>query len=399
VCLNYINEKSKKIIYDSDLDVVANFYYLGNRQDVVDLLIDTTDVVILHYWNFPLLLDFLLTTHFNLCHFVTWSHSSGLDLPYVIPNKLIDMSDRVVFTSAISQYAENIRQYKDTSKFITIRSTGDIKTFSNVCKKEHDYFNILYVGTLDFSKLSSDFVSICKKISDSIPEVHFIICGDGASRMILEQQISSYGIQSKFMFTGFVSDIKPYLSISDLFLYPLQKNHFGTGEIVLSEAMATGVVPVVFDNFAEKEIVIENLTGKIAKSGEDCIKAVVYLYENKEIRKRLSDNAKEYAIKNESIEFMITQWHTLLSNLCIDKKERCFIESTNKDSGINAFVEALGNNGELFKQYFELDQKIKKVFNSNSQWSSKSKGSVYQYLEYFPNNHYLQNLKSILERV
>jgi len=42
-------------------------------------------------------------------------------------------------------------------------------------------------------------------------------------------------------------------------LYPLQKNHFGTTENALLEAMYMGTVPIVKDNEIEREILGEEL--------------------------------------------------------------------------------------------------------------------------------------------
>ena len=60
-----------------------------------------------------------------------------------------------------------------------------------------------------------------------------------------------------FRFTGFVENVVKLYEQMDVFGYPLNPNHFGTGEQALREAMFVGLPIVAFENPCEKEI-IEN---------------------------------------------------------------------------------------------------------------------------------------------
>ena len=104
-----------------------------------------------------------------------------------------------------------------------------------------------------------------------------------------------------------LSDITKYLSLFDIFGYPLAPHHYGTAEQVLQESMAAGIVPVVLDNNIERYLVKDGLTGIDAKNVKGYIKAIEVLYQNKEFKKELSKNAKTHAINNFSVELMANE--------------------------------------------------------------------------------------------
>ena len=72
-----------------------------------------------------------------------------------------------------------------------------------------------------------------------------VIGGDNENKLRQECIINSV---NNVNIIGKIDNIEPYLAVFDIFAYPLNPNHYGTAEQVLQEAMAAGVVPVVFNN-------------------------------------------------------------------------------------------------------------------------------------------------------
>jgi L-malate glycosyltransferase len=365
--------------------------------------IPSYDIVIIHYWNHPLLFDFLLNAKLPECRIITWCHISGFHAPYLIIDKIIEYSDKFVFTSSISYDALSAKQLSlYENKLSTIWSTSGNK-YGKTVKKEQKEFNILYAGSIDFAKLREDFIYICSSLLKEIPDCTITICGDGCDLEFLKRQAEYLNLHNKIIFTGLVSDLTPYFEIADVFLYPLTPTHYGTGEQILGEAMSAGIVPVVFDNKAEKRIVEDELTGFIVSSIEQCINRIKELYEDKEDGlnwSQLSLNAKLSAQEKYSTKRMINDWNMLFSKIILyDKKEREWkkdiIELTNE--GIILFLESLGEYKENFLNYILNKQILQDLFSFNNQWYSKSKGSIYHYLEYFPDDKYLNDFKKIME--
>lgn len=60
---------------------------------------------------------------------------------------------------------------------------------------------------------------ICLKVKKSIPNVLFLIVGDGEDLPVLKEQVEALGLSSSFVFAGYINDseiIRQYLSLSDV---------------------------------------------------------------------------------------------------------------------------------------------------------------------------------------
>ena len=107
------------------------------------------------------------------------------------------------------------------------------------------------------------------------------------------------------------------LSDADIFFYPLQRDHYGTAENVLIEAMSLGLVPIVLDNAAEMAIVRDGETGFVARSIEEAASLLQMLLSSADVRERVSRNAVDYVAKNrtpkQSAQDFMILWLGLLS--------------------------------------------------------------------------------------
>jgi glycosyltransferase involved in cell wall biosynthesis len=400
--LGYVDEQVEQICNKNNIKIFSNI----EHNLICKYIEDFADIVVIHYWNFPLLLDFLIQNNLPKCRIITWFHNSGFNAPYNLPKEIIDYSDKFVFTSPISYELDIIKglSEKDKTKLECIWSTGGVKKYSKVEKKKHEGFTILYAGTLDYSKISEDFIYICHQILKEIPKANFIVCGTGSDENELKNHVIELGIESSFLFTGWIEEIIPYFEISDVFLYPLSLNSFSTCEQILGEAMASGLVPIVFNNKCEMEIVEDEINGFVVSTMEQCVNRVKELYYDKEDGLswcQLSLNAKLSAEERYSINRMISKWNTLFNEVIqLDKKERHWNTLFNEIYGLGtiAFIEALDQDvANSFHEYISYERQIENIFKSNLQWQSNSKGSIKQYLQYFPNDKYLNKFQKIMD--
>jgi len=318
-CLDYINENA--------LDVAKNIGLMlfdkmaGKKQQLLKMIAEA-DIVLIHWWNHPLVYDFLVRTQLPPCRLVMWSHNSGFCPPGVYTDKILTYPDVFVFTTPVSFETKEVQNLSDEQKKIlrVVWSTGGAEHVKLVKPKEHSGFNIGYIGTVDYAKIHPNFLNICNKVN--IPDVKFIVCG-GSSEKEIKKEAEKLGIAEKFNFTGLVSDITEYLSIFDIFGYPLAPYHYGTCDQVLAESMAAGVVPVVLQNQMEKYMVKDGITGIVAKSEIDYIQAIQTLYNNKILRNSLSRNAREYAVKFFSVDKMAREWEVIFKEaLAIPKTQK-----------------------------------------------------------------------------
>jgi glycosyltransferase involved in cell wall biosynthesis len=357
------------------------------------------DIVLIHWWNHPLLYDFLVRSELPPCRMAMWSHISGFHPPYVFTDKILRYPDLFVFTTPVSYQTKEVQPLSDEQKkyLRVVWSTGGVNHVKNVKPKVHSGFNVGYIGTVDYCKMHPDFLNICSRVD--IPGVKFIVCG-GPKEKELQQEAERLGIADKFNFTGLVPDIAEYLALFDIFGYPLAPYHYGTCDQVLAESMAAGVVPVVLDNKMESYMIKDGVTGIVAKSQEGYIKAIENLYFNEDLRLTLSVNAKEYAIKKYSVETLKQEWEKIFEEILPYPKTIKKWEMHMRSSEISAkdiFLESLGNYGEVFASYcnaVSVEEREKssgkiKELGRSANWQAGTRGTVHHYNIFFPGDQYL----------
>lgn len=366
------------------------YHGLRNWPEKLNYLIKCNDIVLLHWYNNPLLYEFLCLQNIPECRLVIWSHSNCLNPPYVIPERLVDMCDRFIFTSPVSYQAKEYQELSDKQKqkFGVIWSVSDLTKFYNIKKVLHgDTFNVGYCGTIDFnSKIHPDFVSLCADID--IPNVKFIVCGGGPDLELLKEQIQEKGLTDKFVITGQLNqdELLQWYAQMDVFGYPLYEKHIGTCEQVIGEAMATGVVPVVLDNEPEKFIVDNWRTG-IRSTEEKYAESIKWIYLHKDNLFLHKESVK--AIYNT--ESMLSAWQQEFTELMwINKSKKSWYGN---NIGSYLFKESLGKYAKPFNDDDRIG--IVALLRRSRQWASVSKGSIKQYAKCYPEDKKLKEWEKI----
>jgi len=396
VCLDYANHKAVEVAKNIGLSLFDKMS--AKKQEILDIIADS-DIVLIHWWNHPLLYDFLVREQLPPCRVIMWSHNSGFHPPGVFTDKVLAYPDLFVFTTPMSYKTKEIQNLTDEQKksLSVVWSTGGVKHVKSVKPKTHTGFNVGYIGTVDYAKMHPDFLNICNQVN--IPNVKFIVCGEPSEKEI-KKEAKELGIAEKFNFTGLVSDITEYLSIFDIFGYPLAPYHYGTCDQVLAESMAAGVVPVVLANQMESYMVKDGITGIVAKDKEEYIKALQELYHNRKLRNKLSQRAKEYAMRTFSLEKMVYEWEKIFNGVLDFPKTVRKWKNSKKGEDIlpkDVFLESLGHHGKDFVSYCNTEsdeerksaiKKIKKLAES-ANWQAETRGTVHHYNSFFPNDPYL----------
>jgi glycosyltransferase involved in cell wall biosynthesis len=369
------------------------------------------DIVLVHWWNHPLLYDVIMNFQWSPCRLLLWSHVNSLFPPYTIPEKLFDFVDRFVFTSPVSYECKEVKKYYNNKwKMDVIWSTVGVEDFDNLEKIQHHGFNVGYVGTVDFGKLNREFINLCSQVN--IPDVRFVVTSGDSQQHLINEAINA-DIWEKFSFLGRVPSVPVILSKIDVFGYPLHSQNFATCEQALGEAMMAGCVPVVLANPTEKYIIKHMETGMIANTLEEYPEAIEYLYKNPDELTRMSKNAKVYAKRQYDINKTIQDWNkTFEKAMELEKKERIW-DSMKSGNYLpfELYIESLGGRegyGCPFFDYLKASDivakrnaisGIKRVFCSNPMFFSKSKGSVMQYLQFFPNDSVLNEWRELINLI
>jgi hypothetical protein len=142
------------------------------------------DVVLVHWWNHPLLYAFLVRESLPACRLVFWSHISGFHPPYVFARQALAYPDLFVFTTPISFQTSEVKYLDKLTrrKLRVIWATGGMGEALGVRPKPHAGFNIGYIGTVDYAKMHPHFLKMCSEVN--IPAARFIICGGSDEKII-----------------------------------------------------------------------------------------------------------------------------------------------------------------------------------------------------------------------
>ena len=187
----------------------------------------------------------------------------------------------------------------------------------------------------------------------------------------------------------------------DVFGYPLNKEHYGTGEQVLLEAMGAGVVPVTLDTGCEQFLIDHGENGLIVSSLQEYSEALNFLYHHEDELKRMSVNAI-----NKIRKLMQNQekndWVLLYLELLEQKKSKHSLNLgktlSNVTEGASLLLQSYGSI-QVVEKLSDLLEGSKDVNAQDIPLGifSETRGSPYHYLRFFPHDAILQTLCKRLE--
>ena len=310
------------------------------------------DITHIHFWNHPAMYHFLYSFSGKISRMLIWSHTNGLYPPYLFNNEILHYPELFVTASAYSANSPIIRKQdkiwrKDHLR--NIPSCAGTNGFEKIRKKPHKGFNILYVGTVDYCKLHKDFLKIAELVKSN-KQIKFTVCG-GDKHDKIKEEAEKYGIATNIVFSGKVAHakVKEYLAEADVFLYPLNRENYGTGEQVLIEAMSAGVPQIVLKDGPEEYVIKDGFTGLCAADCTECAAHILELAVNDILYDRLSQNSRKYALQKYSIKNITTDWNTLYNELLTRTKRINILKSklmkkyNRDDLGWELFLLALGD--------------------------------------------------------
>lgn len=103
---------------------------------------------------------------------------------------------------------------------------------------------LVHVGRVAHEKNIGFLLEVVAKLKASVPDILFLICGEGPARSDLQQQVQRMGLDKQVMFVGYLNretELLDCYRAADVFVFASRTETQG---LVLLEAMALGV-PVV----------------------------------------------------------------------------------------------------------------------------------------------------------
>ena len=138
-------------------------------------------------------------------------------------------------------------------------------------------------------------------VRNEIPNIRYVIAGDGHDRSLLEQQIHDLGLVENVFLAGHLSSISALLKRSDLAVLPSLREPLGMFQI---EAQYLEVPVIASDVDGIPETILHQKTGLLVKPGaiDEWASAILWVLNNPALAKQFAVAGKHYVAEKFSIE-------------------------------------------------------------------------------------------------
>ena len=324
--IDYIN----KFVSDNNIDIIVNEG--GN----------TDDIYLFSHTNIPNNVKIISCLHFDVSGDLKYFYSSfkyslnNCDISSIIKYlfrliklpflkiyhtskrkqryaHMVKYSDKVVLLSdkSVESYIKFIHDKSTKDKLISIINPNTFNTDDiNITNKEN---TIIYVGRLEYLPKRVDRVlKVWKLLQDKFPSWDLKIIGGGS--YLENYKRLSYKLKLKRVEWAGFTDSEPYYSKAKILL--LTSNFEGT-PMVIPEAMAYGVIPIVMNSFINADLHIKDgENGFLTKpfSCKEMAKKCERLISDPDLYKTMSHNA-QLAIKDYNIDKIGPKWEELINSI------------------------------------------------------------------------------------
>ena len=162
-----------------------------------------------------------------------------------------------------------------------------------------DKFTIMFVGRLAEEKSVDVLIEAHKRLVSAY-DANLLIVGDGPDIDKYKKLAKKLKIENNVIFTGKVpwEEVTKYYQLADIFATASKSETQG---LTVIEAMAASLPVVAVDDESFRNVIVDNLNGKIFKNKREYISKVSEFIENPSILKRYSSqariNADQYSSK------------------------------------------------------------------------------------------------------
>lgn len=207
------------------------------------------------------------------------------------------MSDLVIVNS--QRQKELIKLWDEAIPVSVIANGQDLKPFLDYIPEVGKENAICFYGALSnqFNRRALQRIirSIYPQIRFANPDVKLYVIGANPPHDVLGDLQDG-----NIVVTGFVEDIRPWLSRCNLLLLPLETSSGFRGRLV--EAMALGIPTVGTYNALQSVGFVDGKHGFMAETDYEIAQYVIDILENQELLNRMSDHCRKHAALNFSLE-------------------------------------------------------------------------------------------------
>lgn len=182
-------------------------------------------------------------------------------------------------------------------------------------KNRNNHPVVASVSRLASQKGIEYFLEAAKTVLQKMPDVHFLIVGDGPLKNRLQQKAVGLGIDDAVEFAGFKKDMREVYPAIDILVFPSLWEPFGN---VAVEAAAYSV-PVIASNVGGiPEAVADGKTGILVPPGktDKLAEAILYLLRNPDFSHRMGQAGRERVMRNFTSDHLIKELEKTYGRAC-----------------------------------------------------------------------------------
>ncbi|MBI5195238.1 MAG: glycosyltransferase family 4 protein [Nitrospirae bacterium] len=208
----------------------------------------------------------------------------------------------------------------DTEKFNLNISGDKIRTELQL---ENSYPVVGTVAILRHWKGHRFLLDAVQRVAAVLPQVKFIIAGDGPQWNNLHEQIRSLGIERHVIMTGFRNDVPEIMSALDIFILPSVASE-ATSQVI-PQALAVGKPVIATDAGGLSEIIEDGVTGLLIppKDSGAIADAIIRMAKNKEEAEGMASRGRKKILEGYTFKKMI------------EDTEKVYYQVLKKRSGAN----------------------------------------------------------------
>jgi glycosyltransferase involved in cell wall biosynthesis len=173
---------------------------------------------------------------------------------------------------------------------------GDRAAFRKSYNIPQDRPVLLFVGRVAHEKNIGFLLKVLGQVRKEIPNVLFVIAGEGPARRSLEQEVEELGLSENVKFIGYLdrhTELNSCYRSADIFIFSSRTETQG---LVLLEAMAQCLPVVSTAELGTRDVLMEGMGVWIAREEPgDFSEKVIRMLRNAEVRKELGEAGRDYA--------------------------------------------------------------------------------------------------------
>jgi len=154
------------------------------------------------------------------------------------------------------------------------------------------------------------------RIVAAVPNVKFLLVGDGVYRERFERRVAEMNLRGYFVFAGLIppSEIPRYVASMDLLVHLSLREGLPRA---LPQALACGKPVVAFDVDGAREVCVDGETGFLLRAGDanGLANAVIRLLQDRELANRMAMQGRNLVKERFSEERMVRQLDELYQRL------------------------------------------------------------------------------------